>query len=1079
MLRIVSSNRQEALLDALSERLRVPADDNPLAPELIVAERGIDTWLLQQLAERRDVAANIEFRLPGTFVWQALAALVPDVPKQSRFDAAPLTWRLMRLLPGLLDQPDFQTIAGYLDDDADGRKRYQLCARIAAAFNDYLVYRPRMILGWEKGRATTDSPDEIWQLRLWEAVTAEIGHDHRARLLERFAALSDETVAAAALPRRVSVFGVPALPPVYVEALAKLAQGRDVDLYVLNPSEEFWGDLVDPRQLSSDPAGLAYAHDLPNRLLASWGQPVRFFLSGLYGHSAEYVDAWGGPAQPATLLQRIQADVRELTETTGWAPDAEDQSLRVASAWGPMREVEALHDWLLDRFQRDRTLKPRDVAVLLPDVERYAPYVQAVFGAAEGTPRHLPWTLADVPPRATFPVLGAVEQLLRLPESRFTVSEVVGLLEVPAVARRFELDDAALSALRGALRAVHAHWGLDAAMRAQILGVAAEAAGSAHTWETALRRLFLGVAMPEQDAPVHGVAPAPLFEGQAAAALGRLASLVERLAHWHAALVAARPPTAWVRAVHALVEALLEPASADDEQALEALSAALGAFDREAGEGGFEAPLTLAVFRDDLLGRLGAPDGRGRFLDGRVAVAALTPMRSLPFRLIAVLGLNGDAFPRAHAAAGFDLVAQAPAAGDRSRRLDDRHLFLETLLSAREALYLSYTGRQARDGSEAQPSVVVSELLDCVVAMQGGEPARDAVLGRLVVEHPLQPFSRRYFEGDPAQDGPLYTYDGDWVVPAREAAGLRAGRPPFCAGPLPEREGDATADLPLESLSRCLAQPTAFFLRERLGVDLRNDEETLSDDEPFALDGLQAYALKTEWLEHRLAGRDAAAQRALVCARGDLPVGAFGELAWQTVADAVEPLADSLAPQLAGARALPVDLQVAGRRVTGTLRGVTPRGLVRYTVASFKPKYLLGAWVSHLALLATAPPDTGPQTRLVTGDETWVLGPVADPLGELAALVRIRDEALREPLPFFPETSWCWAKHAAEPEKARSAAWRAWQPNEYAERRAESEEAANRIAWGHRPDPFGPRFEALAEAVYRPLLAAARLEDGS
>ncbi len=668
---------------------------------------------------------------------------------------------------------------------------------------------------------------------------------------------------------------------------------------------------------------------------------------------------------------------------------------------------------------------------------------------------------------------------MRLPESRFTVSEVLGLLEVPAIARRVDLDDAALSALRGALRAVHAHWGLDAAMRAEILAAPAEVAGAAHTWEMALRRLFLGVAMAEQEAPVHGVVPAPLFEGQAAAALGRLASFIERLAHWRTALAAARPPAAWVRSVHTLVDELLETAGADDEQGLEALSAALGAFDREAGEGGFEAALTLAVFRDDLLGRLGAPEGQGRFLDGRIAVAALTPMRSVPFRLIAVLGLNSDAFPRAHAAAGFDLVAHAPAPGDRSRRLDDRHLFLETLLSARDALYLSYTGRQARDGGEAQPSVVVSELLDYVVAMHGGEPARDAVLGRLVVQHPLQPFSRRYFEGDAARDGRLYTYDGDWVAPAREAAGLRAGRPPFCAAPLAEREDDATADLPLESLSRCLAQPTAFFLRERLGVDLWDEDETLSDDEPFALDGLQTYALKTEWLEHRLAGRDAAAQRALVRARGDLPVGAFGDAAWQAVEDAVEPLAESLGPQLAGARALPVDLQVAGRRVTGTLRGVTPRGLVRYTVASFKPKYLLGAWVSHLALLATAPPDAGPQTRLVTRDETWVLGHVADPIGELATLVGIRDAALREPLPFFPETSWHWARNAGEPDKARSAAWRAWQPNEYSERRAESEEAANRIAWGHRPDPFGARFESVAEAVYRPLLAAARLESGS
>ncbi len=289
--------------------------------------------------------------------------------------------------------------------------------------NDYLVYRPGMVLGWAKGRLATDSPDEPWQLRLWQAVTRELGEGHRARLLERFAALPDAAVAAApGLPRRVSVFGVPALPPVYVEALARLSRTRDVDLYVLNPSEQFWGDLVDPKSLAADADALVYAHDLSNRLLASWGQPVRFFLSELYAQEAEYLDAGDEVPPRRTVLERLQADIRELTETTGLTLDEADRSLCVASCWGPMRELEALHDWLVGRFQADPGLRPRDVLVLAPDIDQLAPYVDAVFGAAEGTARHLPWTLVDVPPRAVFPLLAVVEQLLRLPDSRLSPS---------------------------------------------------------------------------------------------------------------------------------------------------------------------------------------------------------------------------------------------------------------------------------------------------------------------------------------------------------------------------------------------------------------------------------------------------------------------------------------------------------------------------------------------------------------------------------------------------------------------------------------------------------------------------------
>ncbi len=305
MLRIISGNRQEVLLDRLAARLRAPAGADPLAPEVVVAERGMNTWVFQQLAERHGVAANLDFQYPAAFVWQVLRTAVPDAPRQSAFDAAPLAWRVMRLLPSLLAQPGVEAIARYLADDADGRKRHQLAARVARAFNDYLVYRPAMVLGWEAGRRSTQSPDEPWQMALWRAIVREAGTAHRAGLLERFGTLSDDALGAAALPARVAVFGVPALPPAYVAVLARLGAVRDVDLYVLNPSEQFWGDLVDPRRRAAD-AAVAYAHDLDNRLLASWGQPVRFFLSELYGHSADYVDAWWSVLNWSEISGRYQ-----------------------------------------------------------------------------------------------------------------------------------------------------------------------------------------------------------------------------------------------------------------------------------------------------------------------------------------------------------------------------------------------------------------------------------------------------------------------------------------------------------------------------------------------------------------------------------------------------------------------------------------------------------------------------------------------------------------------------------------------------------------------------------------------------
>jgi exodeoxyribonuclease V gamma subunit len=190
----------------------------------------------------------------------------------------------------------------------------------------------------------------------------------------------------------------------------------------------------------------------------------------------------------------------------------------------------------------------------------------------------------------------------------------------------------------------------------------------------------------------------------------------------------------------------------------------------------------------------------------------------------------------------------------------------------------------------------------------------------------------------------------------------------------------------------------------------------------------------------------------------------------------VAPLATALAPQLAEVQSVPVRLEVAGRSLVGTLQRVTPDGLVRYTVASFKARYLLEAWVWHLALLATAPAGVAPQTWLVTGNEVWLLDPVDDPLGKLRALVKLHDDALRGPLPFFPASSYAWIDNAVDPDKADRKACEAWEGTDYQGHGITPEglEAANRICWGHRADPFAPGFEDLARTVYGAMREAAQ-----
>lgn len=1071
MLKVYHSNRLEHLLERFVEVTAAPLA-GPLTPETVVTQsQGMARWLALRLAERRGIAANIEFVLPAAFIWRLFGTHLPEAGQPSGFDREVLTWRLMQLLPARLDEPGFEPLARYLRGERAELKRYQLCRRIADVFDQYLVYRPDLIHAWEAGA------EEHWQARLWRALGGN-EHPHRAGLLGRF--LDDAlTLAPARLPERVCIFGIPSLPPAYLDVVAKLAATIDVHLFALNPCLLYWGDIVAPRNIArirQQRARLGQPLDddyltSGNSLLASLGRQGRDFIDALHDHAAEEEELFALPASPG-ILGLVQADMLTLEERGRSAPKlplpADDDSLQVHLCHSPLREVEVLHDQLLARFDADPTLRPQDVLVMTPDIEQYAPYIEAVFGAApEG--RRIPFAIADLSRQSEHPVVQAFLQLLALPGSRFTANDVLSLLELPAVLRRFGLDFDDFETLRHWVRDAGIRWGLDGRARADLTLPDLDA----NTWAFGFRRLFLGYAMaPTGERLFEGVLPYPHIEGQAVALLGRLRTFVDRLADLAARL--ARPHTAaeWAALINDLLEAFFQP-DGDDAEPLQIVREAAANLVGETGSANYGEPFGIDVLRDHLRGELGGTRTEQRLLTGRLTFCAMIPMRSLPFRIIALIGMNDGAFPRQQRPPGFDLMAESPRKGDRSRREEDRYLFLEALISARERFYVSYVGRNIRDNSPQLPSVLVSELLDYVdqaFAVEAGAPRE-----HLTIEHPLQPFSERYYGAEPG----LYSYAAEWLPALQAKASDPQPEPPFCPAPLAPQPHAGAAEtaapaepIDLAALRRFFRHPARAFLRGRLGVYLDGGEEVLDDNEPFALDGLQRHQLHDGLLEHLLADGAVEPYRAVLKARGTLPNSRFADLLLDGEVADVEALADTVRPLIRDP--LPhreVELHGPDWRLTGWLDRLTRQGLVRYRVGRAKAVDLIELWVEHLVLNALAPADCPRVSQLVAGDGTRVLAEVAGARSHLDRLIASFRQGQHAPLKLMPRAAYAYAEalHADKP--PLPAAQKAWESNAY--NRGEDADADHRLAF-RGTDPLDEEFEQLAAAVYGPLIDALR-----
>ena len=1072
-LRIYTSNRMETLLEKLAGVVERPLP-SPFTPETIVVQsKGMQRWLAMELARRFGVWANGEFPFPNALVETIFRTVIPDLagaPKTSPFHPDVLTWRLMELLPACLGRPGFEPLAGYLADDGDGLKRLQLAEKVADTFDRYTVYRPELLLSWEDGSGGD------WQALLWRELVRDSSFRHRASLLAEFRRTIDRPGSTSRLPERISLIGIPTLPPFHMEVLAGIARQTEVNLFLLNPCREYWGRIVSERELARleqrgwDEDPLHGYFEAGNPLLASMGRLGRDFFDALLGDcgDAEYDDTFT-EIQGTGLLHAVQADILDLRDRgAGYRRviGTTDDTLRIHSCHSPMREVEVLRDQFLALFDNDPTMTPRDILVMTPDIEAYAPYISAVFGTPERPEERIPYSIADRSLRREGETAEVLLAILRLCGSRFSVTDILDILEAAPVYRRFGITEKELETVRRWLSATNVRWGIDAPERAEH-GIPPF---SENSWRAGLDRLSLGYAMAGGECSFFGgILPYDHLEGSDALLLGRFLEFCETLFERVTALSRPRSLDQWSTELRSLLAAFIEP-EGDEERDVATMLKVIDGLDECRASASFSGIVGIEVVRAWLSEKLGSEQRGFGFLTGGVTFCAMLPMRSIPFRAIALLGMTDGVFPRRNRPHGFDLIAASPRRGDRSQRDEDRYLFLEALLSAREHFYISYVGQSIRDNSELPPSTLVCELIDYIAkgfTMAGRETDDTAAAGSICVRHPLQPFSRAYFTPD---DGRLFSYSRENLQGVLASVAHPAGPAPFFSRPLPPAEDTL---ITLRDLADFFANPCRHFLRRRLGVYLDERDETLEESEPFALDHLGKYALGQEMVAVLIKGESLDNHRAVARSRGELPPGACGTAVYDTLASAAAAFAGQVAAATAGAPLPPleIDLDIAGSRLVGRIGRIWSESLVHYRYAKLKAKDRLCIWIEHLCL-NSAVPDGYPRTAsLLAGDATVTISPVAESRTFLERLLAIYRQGMRMPLHFFPETALEYARKSNDPKKGSKAhgdARKKWHGSE--DHPGEMKDPYYRRCFGDA-EPLDEEFMELARTVYDPMLA--------
>ncbi|MDP9219861.1 MAG: exodeoxyribonuclease V subunit gamma [Actinomycetota bacterium] len=1104
MLHLHRSERADRLVDGLAELLRDQPDD-PFAVEVVaVPAKGVERWLSQRLShvlgvqdgQGDGVCANVHFPHPSALVAGAVAASAGIRPEDDPWESGRLLWTLLELVDESVTEDWCSALAGHLgigDTTATHRRgrRLTTAQHLGRLFDSYGAHRPAMLREWAQGNDDDGignplPTDLAWQAELWRRVHTRIGSPSPAeRLVPACEQLRDQPDLVD-LPPRLSLFGPTRLTTAQLEVLAALAARREVHLWLPHPSPALW-DRVAPMATTAAKTPRRYdpTVDVPrNPLLSSLGRDARELQLQLVGRTTDH--HYPVTDRLPTLLGRLQQSLQDDTVSGPTLLQDDDRSLQVHACHGPARQVEVLREVLVGLLSADTTLEPRNVLVMCPDIEDYAPLISAAFGLADdevtaGHPGHkLRVRLADRSLRQTNPLLATIASLLGLAGARVTASQVLDLASSQPVRRRFRFTDDDLERLQEWVATSGIRWGLDSLHRAPY-GLATV---PQNTWQAGLDRIALGVAMAEDDLRWLGLAlPLDDVDSNDIDLAGRLAELIDRLTTALDGMTGEHPLQDWLKSLTDALDTLTATQDKDAWQGAEARRE-LAQIQRDAGDRAQTTNLGLADVHALLAACLEGKPTRANFRTGNLTMCSLVPMRSVPHRVVCLLGMDDGTFPRRSGLDGDDVLARDPCVGERDPRSEDRQLLLDAVLAAKDHLIVLYTGADPRTNARRPPAVPIGEILD----------AADAPRDHTVVRHPLQPFDARNFTaGALGVDGP-FSFDPHALRGVERATQPRDQPAPFLTKPLAP---DDDTDVSLDDLVGFLEQPVRGFLRQRLGVTITRDEDEVADGLCVELGGLEKWAVGDRLLKSCLAGADLKASEHAEWLRGSLPPGELGKQVLDAVRKPVERLlAASAAHRASDARSFDVAVDLGDHRLTGTVGSVYGTEIVRVEYSTLAPKHRLRAWAQLLAL-SVAYPET-PWTAVTIGrgprNTTMrsVLGPVdsTDARQHLQGLLDLRTKGLSEPLPIAVKTSAKYADKRAggmPSDNALAMAGQEWRNTQF-DGGGEQMEEAHQLVWGEAPrlelltaEPPRPgeqmadettRFAALARHLWEPLIAA-------
>jgi exodeoxyribonuclease V gamma subunit len=1075
---LYTSNRIEKLVEPFIEVIFGPGRSLFQNEIVVVQNKGMQQWLSLQIAENTGICSFCSFPFPNAFVKSFFNQTFSEKELQLSFDSEINLWRIYCLLPSFIEKHKFDHLKAYLANQSSTHL-YNFAKKIADIFDQYTIYRDTLIKSWEAG----DSED--WQAVLWRELKKDTVHAHRVDMIhilqER---MENQDYDFSKHPPRVSLFGISSLPPFYLSFINAISKYVDIHYFVLSPTIEYWDDIVSQKEAqklirSYNKYGKNMEKEIPlhidegNSLLSAFGSYGRDFIARMHDFD---IEEYAIPAiiEPHSILEHIQSDIFHLKNPDNNNPrsiDIKDTSIQIHACHSQQREIEILYNFLLHLFNTEKSIIQSDIVVMAPDIEAYAPHIKAVFGTPEISNCRIDYSISDYSLLSSHGPIAAFCQILDFVESRFPVTGLLSILETPEIHTKFNMGQSDIGHIKTLLRKVAVNWGIDGTFKSDF----DVPATSENTWYSGLEQLFLGFALPSHSTELYkSIFGCNAIEGFDALLLGNFAEFFTTLKTFRDDCRQSYSIEQWPELFVTYINKLFTITN-ENKSDIEQLFNTLHDIQKISSKiETFNDPIPYSVIKQHVVETLSSQKSVNGFMLGNVTFCSILPMRSIPFKVICLIGMNDSTFPRKSNYVSWNEITVSPKKGDRSLEQEDRYVFLETLLSCRSILYISYVGFDLQNSTEYKPSTCVTELLSYVnnyfTMNSGNFTDYTSVKDFVVTKHYLHSFNRNYF----VSHSKYFSYSADNFAAAATHCDILKKPVIFFDNPLKD-PGSDFKHVQIQELTAFYKKPSKYLLRKRLQISFDSYDDSLNPEEPFTLDNKNSYTIADSLIKKSLS-HDVDIKNCYdyLKASNQLPHGSTGLTYFNDISVRLSGFIDQI-KQYANGNQFEnhyESLNIGEYVLSGVLSNTWPEYQILFRYARIKPFDYISAWIQHLFISCCKKTNLPKQTILLTKDIEVRFQPVQEPEIALQELLDIFYEGLMQPIPFFSNVSWIYAKSVLvdkiSHEKAIDKVLKTWYSDERFTFYDEKSDPYVKLCFTPS-DIFGDQFISKAVSVFKPI----------